>query len=441
MAQNSNQAELPVLIIGAGCSGLALANGLKQKGIPFKLFERDAVLSPRNGRDWGLACHWSVPLLRSLLGEAKWSRISETLADPHHPIQNVERFPLYNGATGEILVATPIENLLRFLRSRLRAFAAEDLVAGVDIIYGKVFEGVEYAADGKSVAVQFSDGTTETGRLVVGADGSQSRLRNILLGPERAANKKLPLAATFVTASYPRDVAVRLRACSLNPIINAFPHPENMMGLFSLLDGADKEHPENWEFAYYISVPISVEEQEKERGLVSKADRVRAAKKNSLKFQDPLRTAYELIPDDLDKVYYTPNANWDPSLPEHEWDNHGGLVTLVGDAAHPMTYHRGQGLNHSLADVFNLVKALSNPEGKSQAELITEFEKEMRTRGGEEVRNSEMNSLMVHNWEKLEQSPLMKRGVNFGSDDTAKERATWMPKNYKNVESEAGLVK
>ncbi|KAI1776395.1 FAD/NAD(P)-binding domain-containing protein [Hypoxylon cercidicola] len=417
MAENGRSAELPVLIIGAGCGGLALAHGLLLKGIPCKIFERDLSLSGRNRRDWGMACHWASPMLASLLGEAKWSRINEALVDPHLPIKEVEKCPLYNGKTGEQVNEMVLPNLHRILRGRLRSFIAKDTI---DVNLGKTLETISYAEDGRSVTAHFADGTSETGRLLVGADGSQSRVRTLLVGPERAKLKKLPLAATFITASFPRERALQLRS-SVHPIISAIIHPDNMMGMFSILDAADKEHPENWRFSFYISWPTSLEEQAAEAAAgMGVRERLRQGKEKSRAFADPLRTAYELVPDDNEEVYYGANGNWDPSLPEHEWDNHGGLVTLVGDAAHPMTYHRGQGMNHSIADVFKLVELLASPGDRPQAELIGAYETEMRARGGEEVRLSEMNSLMLHNWAKVEQSPLIKRGVAFGSGGGAK---------------------
>ncbi|KAI2470278.1 FAD/NAD(P)-binding domain-containing protein [Annulohypoxylon bovei var. microspora] len=403
--------ELPVLIIGAGITGLAIANGLHQKGIPYIVFDRDSSLSPRNGRDWGIACHWGAPLLGSLVGEAKWSRVNSVLVDPNLPIQELEHFPLYNGKTGELIMRSPIPNLHRILRSRARALMAEDL----DIRYGKTLESLEYGTDGKSVTARFADGSAETGRLVVGADGGQSRVRSLLLGAEKAALKRLPIAATFVTASFPADVARRMRS-QVHPIINAIVHPDNMMGMFAILDGADADRPENWQFAFYTSWPCSVEEQEAEAAAgMGIRERLQQGKEMGKTFAEPLRTCYELVSDDNDKVYYVPNGNWDPSLPEHDWDNRAGRVTLAGDAAHPMTYHRGQGLNQSLDDAFKLVELLTNPESRSQAELIDTFESEMRPRSGEEVRQSELNTLMLHNWEKVQQSPLMKRGVAYGS--------------------------
>ncbi|KAI0884422.1 FAD/NAD(P)-binding domain-containing protein [Annulohypoxylon maeteangense] len=417
MAEASESAKLPILIIGAGITGLAIASGLHQKNIPYILFDKDPSLSPRNERDWGIACHWAAPLLASLAGAAKWSRVASTLVDPNLPIKEIEHFPLYNGKTGELIVRPPIPNLHRILRSRMRALIAE----GLDIRFAKNLVGLEYAADGGSVTVCFEDGTRETGRLVVGADGSQSRVRRLLLGAEKAALKRLPIAATFVTASFPAEQARRMRE-AVHPIINGFVHPDDMMGMFAILDGADAERPENWSFAFYISWQSSLEEQAAEAAAgMGVRERLRQGKEKGRLFAEPLRSCYELVSDDCEKVYYVANGNWDPSLPEHEWDNRGGRVTLVGDAAHPLTYHRGQGLNQSIKDAYELVALLTEPGNRTQAELIGAFESEMRPRAGEEVRMSELNTLMLHSWDKLQQSPLMQRGVAYGSE--AKEDA------------------
>ncbi|KAI0378585.1 FAD/NAD(P)-binding domain-containing protein [Hypomontagnella monticulosa] len=415
MAETSKQAEFPILIIGAGCSGLALAHGLHLKDIPYKLFERDSSFVSRNGRDWGMACHWAIPGLKVLIGEEKWSRLNESFVDPHLPLNDVDHIPMLNGATGEQVNNLPIPNFHRFLRSRLRTYIASN--GGVDVSFGKKLERIEYADDGTSVTAHFEDGTAETGRLLVGADGSQSRVRSLLFGPEVGALKKLPLAATFITASFPREQALRYRS-KVHPVMHAYIHPQDMLGMLSTLDAEDPD-PEQWRFASYVSWPCSIEEQTRDRAR-STREKLAQAREKAQAFTPYLRSFYDSLREDIQEVYYTTSANWDPSVPGHEWDTHGGRVTLVGDAAHPMTYHRGQGLNHSLMDVYKLFELLINPEGRSQAELIKVYEDEMRVRGGAEVQLSEKNSLMLHNWEVASKSPLIQRGVAFGSSGNTK---------------------
>jgi hypothetical protein len=45
----------------------------------------------------------------------------------------------------------------------------------------------------------------------------------------------------------------------------------------------------------------------------------------------------------------------------------------------------------------------------------------MRARAGEEVRLSEMNSLLLHDWTQLQNSPLFKRALDKGSGDMTTE--------------------
>jgi len=57
----------PILIIGAGVVGLTLAQGCREAGIAFKIFEKlDA--SSENNQGWGLTLHWSLNSLQRTIG-------------------------------------------------------------------------------------------------------------------------------------------------------------------------------------------------------------------------------------------------------------------------------------------------------------------------------------------------------------------------------------
>ncbi len=74
---------------------------------------------------------------------------------------------------------------------------------------------------------------------------------------------------------------------------------------------------------------------------------------------------------------------------------------------------RGQGLNHSITDAGKLVGFLaSEPDQKS---AIDKYENEMKGRAGEEVQISVMNTVMLHDWESVMKSPLMKAGLKKGT--------------------------
>lgn len=85
---------------------------------------------------------------------------------------------------------------------------------------------------------------------------------------------------------------------------------------------------------------------------------------------------------------------------------------MVGDAAHPMTYQRGQGLNHSLTDAGKLRDTLVKiRDGADRSQAIASFEEEMIQRAGDEVRSCTMNTALLHDWEKVKHSPFYSKGM------------------------------
>jgi 2-polyprenyl-6-methoxyphenol hydroxylase-like FAD-dependent oxidoreductase len=87
-------------------------------------------------------------------------------------------------------------------------------------------------------------------------------------------------------------------------------------------------------------------------------------------------------------------------------------MTLCGDAAHPMTPHRGQGLNNALQDASNFVAAMKRiVGGEGMQKVVDEYDKEMLERGTAEMGVSLKQTLFIHNWETLMQSPMVKVGM------------------------------
>lgn len=86
---------------------------------------------------------------------------------------------------------------------------------------------------------------------------------------------------------------------------------------------------------------------------------------------------------------------------------------------------RGQGLNHCICDVSELLKGLKSVRDShtSVAEAVDVYEKEMIPRGKEEVSCSVENGLMLHDWNKIQESPVFRRGFKpmDGHDSAQKE--------------------
>jgi 2-polyprenyl-6-methoxyphenol hydroxylase-like FAD-dependent oxidoreductase len=376
-----------------------------QAGISCVVYERYFSLNGQR-RDWNMGLQWGTPALLSLLPEELRGRIQSVQVEASSPTAAKDIIPVLNAQSGEQMMAVPVQHYHRLRRSKLRALLAE----GVDIRCGKKLQGITYSGDEKTATASFEDGTSASARLIIGADGARSTLRTLLLGHQRGMVRRLPYCATFVYAKYTAEQALHLR--QWHPLYLSGINPSGRYGFFGLQDVPDPSRPETWTFFFYISWPSSIQEQDKTAGWTN-AQRLKQLKSFGKEFSDPWRSACQWVPDNH-QVWYMGLSDFDPSADGHRWDNHGGRVTLAGDAAHAMTYQRGQGLNHSIMDAAKLVEAIKSFVQKgqsSQAAAIWSYEEEMIHRAGEEVRLSAANTEMLHDWKRVLQSPAFTMGL------------------------------
>ncbi|KAL8808121.1 MAG: hypothetical protein Q9200_004392 [Gallowayella weberi] len=379
-----------------------------QAGVPHVVYERDEQNAARR-RDWNMGLHWAAPALQSLIPESLYSRIQTTQVDPHTPTKDGEHLRFLNGKTGEIMGIAEIEKFYRLRRSKIRALLCE----GIDVKWGRPISNITYSDDGKTVTAHFEDGSQDTGSMLVGTDGPHSSTRAILVGNDRAKCTPIDYAATMCFNKLPRDKALFLRSDPHHPLFQCAPNPAGTFAWLGLHDAPDPSDPESWVFFHYISFY-------EPRGVIPKkspAEHIAHQKELAKEYADPFKSAFEWLADDNTTAWYGKMQHWDPGDPDHRWDNKGGRVTLAGDAAHPMTFQRGQGLNHAITDSSKLCTAIANVwrDGEvtmmAKAGAVDEYEAEMIQRGGEEVRLGEMNTKMLHDWDKVLQSPVLKRGL------------------------------
>ncbi|KAL8968540.1 MAG: hypothetical protein Q9183_002415 [Haloplaca sp. 2 TL-2023] len=116
-----------VLIIGAGITGLVLAQALKKHGIAFSVFERDCDVSAR-GRGWGLTIHWSLDTFISLLPQHIVDKLPQVYVDPEASKRGENgNFLFFDLRTGETRYKVPPNKRIRVSRERLRALLLEGL--------------------------------------------------------------------------------------------------------------------------------------------------------------------------------------------------------------------------------------------------------------------------------------------------------------------------
>ncbi|WNG24673.1 FAD-dependent oxidoreductase [Cystobacter fuscus] len=163
-----------VLIAGGGIGGLTLARALRQVGIASTVFERTEVLRPVGA---GIIMQMNAMKALRAIG------LAEAVSQEGQPLTTLAT----RTGSGGVLTRLDLELLSRELgesaiairRSRLQAVLLSGLEEG-QVRTGRTVTG--FRDDGERVTVLLSDGTTATGDLLVGADGLHSVVRQALWG-------------------------------------------------------------------------------------------------------------------------------------------------------------------------------------------------------------------------------------------------------------------
>lgn len=176
-----------MLIIGAGISGLTLAQACRKNNVPFRIFERDALADYRSA-GWGLTLNWALPTFKSLLPNDILERLPETYVN-QEAVSAGEKgnFTFYDLSSGEAKWKVPANERIRVSRERLRKL----MLSGVEVEWVKKLVAIdETSQDG--ISAVFEDGTEAQGTILVACDGANSVVRR-LCHPEDFENQQLPI--------------------------------------------------------------------------------------------------------------------------------------------------------------------------------------------------------------------------------------------------------
>jgi 2-polyprenyl-6-methoxyphenol hydroxylase-like FAD-dependent oxidoreductase len=190
-----------VIVIGAGLGGLTLAHRLRRAGIDVAVYERDGA----QGRPQGVSLHVDdrgAAALRACLPPAHAAMVEATMGGPR------EQTLMLSDVEGELTVVgtRPSDGSAgRALPGRQvdRPLLRAVLLTGLDDVVRFVaeFTRFEQRADG-TVRVFFADGGTDTGDILVGADGIGSAVRRQYLPKVRVVDtgRRMIMGATPLRA-------------------------------------------------------------------------------------------------------------------------------------------------------------------------------------------------------------------------------------------------
>jgi 2-polyprenyl-6-methoxyphenol hydroxylase-like FAD-dependent oxidoreductase len=328
-----------VLVVGGGIGGLTVTRGLTRAGVDAVAFERAPALEQiqvggaihiwHNGMR-GLQQLGLADEVAALGGKAAVVELAEMRSRRGRLITS------WSVKEVEHQVGAPTVGVLRPQLHRVLAVGVEE----GRLQLGRELTGFEHDADG--VTARFADGTEERGDVLVSADGLRSAVRQQLKGEE---------ALHF--AGYTSWQGVAQHRDEQTP-----------PGLFRVVWGPGSR------FLFYR---ISEEDVYWEGIFTTEPDgsdppggRKQAVSQRFGDWYKPVGSIIEATAEEAitrGDVYVRP--------PIKQWGE--GRVTLLGDAAHPMTNAIGQGANQTIEDAVVLARCVAG--GGDPAAALREYER------------------------------------------------------------------
>jgi len=334
---------LKVIIAGGGIGGLTLANALKSKGVEYTLYERTKEYREFGGpiqiQSNALAALEAInsDLATEVMNDG--TKTGNRINGLKNPFTNkwIAKFDTGSPAVNRGLPLTRVVDRPLLQGSLLKYTEGKGIKLGVEV------EDYELLEDGR-VKVMLSDGTTDEGDILVGADGIWSKVRAKMTG-EMVDDAK----PGFGSATYSG---------------------------YTVYTGVCKHRPRDCnEVAYKVYLACN------QYFVCSDVGRGRiqwyafVAQDPDLKLKTDVRP-YLLerysnwCAEVTDIVSATEEDNiqqrdlWDRPPKVSGWSR--GPVTVLGDAAHPMMPNLGQGGCQAIEDAYKLAVAASNVKVPAQ---------------------------------------------------------------------------
>lgn len=317
--------ETEAIIVGAGIGGLATAIALQQRGIAVQVFDRVPEFQEVGA---GLSLWPNAVKALKLLG------LHEVLQKLQVPETNGG---IYSWQGRELFSVSTAELHRRFNAATIVVHRAELQAAmlaklGKDLIHLN-YKFTKFEQDSDGVTAFFENGEYVRGKVLIGADGIRSQVRQQLLGT-------IPLRYAGYSAW--RGVTTK-------------PDQPILIGEFWGRGARFGITPLSQNRVYWFAAKDATENQP-DKAIGRKAELLETYGN----WQSSIPAVIAATPENAilhNDIYdFKPLNNWTR-----------GMVTLLGDAAHAMTPNLGQGACQALEDAVVLAECLAAIGDKSQA--------------------------------------------------------------------------
>ena len=338
--------DLRIAVVGAGIGGLSLALALRHRGLECTLYEAASEL-----REVGAAVALSAASTRFFIDEQgleqeldrRWFEIGALVHRDGRDGRTIAKHDFdYRARYGAPMVGIHRADFQQVLSGAVGMDAIQLQKRLVDI-----------DDSGNEAVLHFADGSSAVADLVIGADGARSTVRRLLLGYDDAlysgASAFRGVVPISQMPSMPDPDAVQFW---MGPGGHCLHYPMNTEGdhNFFLVERT----PSPWPHKTWIA-PTDDEEK-------------------LARFGDWHPAIIEMV----SAVSCTERWALFHRPPLSRWSR--GRVTLMGDAAHAMVPHHGQGANTSVEDAIVLADQLASGAGLDSARAEYERLRRGRTR-------------------------------------------------------------
>ncbi len=379
-------------IIGAGIAGVALAVACLHRGIPFTLYERDSSFDAR-AQGYGITLQQASKAIKEL----GLFSLKDGISSTRHVVLTTEGKEIteWGVRTHENVKKSPRRRNVHIPRQALRLALLEQLGGHAAVQWGYRLVCFKQCED-KGVELSFQvNGKMKNAKadLVVGADGIRSVVRSLLIGED-------------ITPLHYLGYVVILGICSLEALKGVESSLLDSATVFQTVNGYERIYVMPYSLdsvMWQLSFPMPEEEAKALSAQGAQALKEEACRR--AKWHKP-------IPQILSATLPAQISGYpvyDRKLLKPELLKKAGSLTLIGDAAHPMSPFKGQGANQALLDALALARHISlacTPLSKWRETgvreiVLTEFENEMLARSASKVKDSAEAVELLHSKDVL----------------------------------------